>query len=130
MYETYPPSVVPPVPIASNIFTLKDYIAHSQLLLDLLAINSFALNMRIDTLSMTRSTTDPLKSPELYAKITMQVPINLWSQQVLRQRGDHPTNDFDIKLLQALGRQEGLTMTCLSTTVTNEIDVTHIIHVA
>lgn len=85
--------------------------------LDIFAINSFALNPSIVRLSIDENT----------FKVSLKAPANLWSQQVLRYRRDNPVNDFENKVLAALSRKLNLKYKVLRSDVTNSIDVSHIV---
>lgn len=147
MYETYPASILPPVRVrhaeTPRIQVLHEFLSDAQLLLDIFTFNSFALNMTISEVQegsgqksamLVNSKTTKAKSTDsentgLIAIVRSQLPANLWSLQALRLRGDSPTNDFDIKMLDAFARKTGVSFEWLSTSVKNDIDVSHMIRI-
>lgn len=110
---------------------LSLFLSDVQLLLDVLIFNSFALNMKINLMKPTSVSTSAQDSKSRLAEVTMQAPVNLWSLQVLSQRRDEPTNNFDIKLIEAFSRSNKymnkIKFELIGTKVTKDIDVTHLI---
>ena len=85
--------------------------------------------MKINFIQPAEKTVDKTR----LATVTMQAPANLWSSQVLTQRRTQITNNFDIKLLEALSRcnkyANKIKFEDLSTKVTNDIDVAHFLRI-
>ena len=97
--------------------SVDQFLAIAKDVLDIFAINSFALNP-----SIVRTSAD-----ENTFKVSLTAPANLWSQQVLRYRRDSPSNDFENKVLAAVSRKLNLKYNVLRSDVANSIDVFHII---
>lgn len=123
MVTTYPqlPSIQN-LPQGSKDFTRFESAAQD--LLDMMAVNAFAVNPSISFVS-----TATTNSNSRIYKVALKAPANLWSQQVLRYRKDKPVNDFENKILAAMARRLGFQYDVLSTDVVNGIDVIHIVKI-
>jgi len=126
---TYP-SIAPKVPFSNSTQALRkppnaedSFLHDAQDTLDVFQLNGYALDMKIEALP-TR--TQP--SPALFG-IRVVGPCNLWGSQVLRRRGDVPVNDFEIKVLQSLARRRGLDLQLVSSTVSENARVLHVVKV-
>ena len=126
---TYPPSICPTNYTDSSL-AKANFITNAQLLLDILGFNSYALNMRIEQRTVKPSKDNTNAPTDVYATVSMQLPATLWSQQVLKLRKDQPNNAFELKLLDAYARRGGLRLEALSTEVSNDIDLSHLIRVS
>ena len=86
--------------------------------------------MRIEQRTVKPSKDTTNTPTDIYATVSMQLPATLWSQQVLKLRKDQPNNAFELKLLDAYARRGGLRLETLSTEVSNDIDLSHLIRVS
>lgn len=103
----------------------------AQLLLDIFTINSYAASSEIRPLPSTSSSSSSTeKFPAKLFEVALRAPANLWSSQVLAVRGDQPQNYFEVKVLEALARRVGLRFQCLSSRVSNQIDLSHVIKIS
>ena len=74
------------------------------------------------------SSSSPQPSSSIY-KIEVTAPANLWSLQVLLQRNDQPTNDFEMKVLRCLADRCHLQLDVLSMEVINQINLSYLVRV-
>lgn len=86
-------------------------------LLDVFVFNSYTLSM---SMSVENRGLD-----SAVVLVTSAVPANLWSLQLLEQRKDSPTNDFEVKLLDAFARRFGLRVDRLSSTAVSNLNVVY-----
>lgn len=134
MIEVYPTITPPNLPFANNTAaykrkpnaaSLEEFVKYAQDVLDIMELNSYALSMKVEALPEK----DSLNSKQQLVGVRMVGPANLWGGQVLRRRGDAPVNDFEIKLLASLAERLGLRLRLISTTVSNNANVLHVIKI-
>jgi hypothetical protein len=99
----------------------------SQLLLDIFTINSYAISCTISPLT-NKVSVDKAKNSFLL-QITSKLPATLWSLQVLKQEKFPLLNDFEVKVLESYARNSGLSLRSLSSSVSNRIELKHIVEV-
>ena len=100
MLERYPSNVAPAVLMQPAIAPLLDNIRR---LGDIFEINNFALTQSVAPLADGNG-----------IQWTLVAPANLWSAQVLKIRGDVPSNDFDTKVMLAYLRRCGIPASSVS----------------
>lgn len=100
---------------------VTEYMNVARNVIDIFLINSFATDGGITTVEENN------KSSSYLLKLILTAPINLWSSQVLRFRKDNPVNDFENKVLQVVAMKMGFKFKVISTIISNNIDVIHII---
>ncbi|KAJ1416693.1 hypothetical protein B484DRAFT_454224 [Ochromonadaceae sp. CCMP2298] len=121
-------SVQPATIPAKASISYDTYREYMQLLLDVFSFNSYALTADIRRLEQKPVVQGSPAVGALF-QIVLQVPVNLWSLQVLKQRQDEPRNDFEVKVAEAVARRTGLKFKLISTEVINQINMMHIISV-
>jgi hypothetical protein len=115
--STYPTII--PKQIGSNLDPLT-WVSNAQLLLDIFAINLFALSLKIDTIQEF-ITENGQKA--CIATITSILPANVWSIQVLKRREDRPLNNFETKVLSAYAEVSGIELDLISVEVKDQVNV-------
>ena len=102
------------------------FVRDAQDLLDVFQLNAYALSLKIEPLPSSSSADKSGRGPRLFA-VRLVGPANLWSAQVLRKRGDLPVNDFELKVLQQLAARRGRALELVTTTVSDNARVTHVV---
>lgn len=139
LFDKYPPQLLPPsgIPPSTQPLSFDTFISYAQMILDVFSINCYALDCNIQALSPEQAQKlkknlpnhGDLQGESFFAKITLRAPATLWSSQVLRNR-KNIVNNFEIIALESLARRYGhFSLSLISTTVSNQIDVTHVIMV-
>ena len=132
-----------------------EFQGYAQSILDIFTINLYDLNAKITALpalqtstpvksssflssflssssslqSSSSSSPQPSSSSSSIYKIEVTAPANLWSLQVLLQRNDQPTNDFEMKVLRCLADRCHLQLDVLSMEVINQINLSYLVRV-
>lgn len=118
MVTTYP--TITPTTASIVAGNIESFVSNAQLLLDIFAINTFALS---STIQYDKVVAD---SDEVTFRITSVLPANLWSLQVLLARKDDPVNDFEVKVLQYLAALSGFAgLERVGSTVVDNVNVVH-----
>jgi hypothetical protein len=144
MFAKYPASILPPASLPSSStageLPFDQFLTFAQQILDIFTINCYALDCSIEAISPTEASKlvpkatiptapSPLATPVLFAKVRLRAPASLWSSQVLRNRKDI-VNSFEIFTLESLARKYSLSFSLISTYVSNQIDVTHVVMIS